>query len=308
MTKERIQGHLLILTANLIFGLNTPISKWLLSEKLDADFHTMLRMFTAGALFWIASIFTKHEKVPLADLLKLVVCGLCGVAVNQYLFIVGLSQTSPVDASVIVTSTPIFVMIFAAFILKEPVTILKSAGVFTGAAGAVWLITSATRSGGAQASFWGDFLTLASSFIYSFYFVISKPLAQKYSAVTMMKWMFLFGFIALIPVNYKCVFFFEGIKGNLDFKAILAIFYVCAFATFLAYLLIPMAVRRIRPTTASMYNYIQPITSSAIAIIAMQYVFSMPKLLAAIMIFAGVFMVTKSKARRDLIKEAQTKN
>lgn len=300
MTKERIQGHLLILSANLIFGLNTPISKWLLSEKLDASLHTTLRMFIAGLLFWIASLFVERQKVPLPDLFKLMVCGLCGIAINQYLFIVGLSVTSPVDASVIVTSTPIFVMIFAAFILKEPITLLKCGGVFMGAMGAIWLITSAGGDSGARSSIWGDMLALISSFIYSFYFVISKPLAQKYSAVTMMKWMFLFGFIALIPFNYRSVFFFEGVKADLDFKAVGAIFYVCVFATFLAYFLIPMAIKRIRPTTASMYNYIQPITSSAIAIIAMQDAFSIQKLLAAIMIFAGVFMVTKSKARRDI--------
>ena len=300
MTKERIQGHLLILSANLIFGLNTPISKWLLSEKLDASLHTMLRMFIAGLLFWIASLFVERQKVPLSDLFKLMVCGLCGIAINQYLFIVGLSVTSPVDASVIVTSTPIFVMIFAAFILKEPITLLKCGGVFRGAMGAIWLIISAGGDSGARSSIWGDMLALISSFIYSFYFVISKPLAQKYSAVTMMKWMFLFGFIALIPFNYRSVFFFEGVKADLDFKAIGAIFYVCVFATFLAYFLIPMAIKRIRPTTASMYNYIQPITSSAIAIIAMQDAFSIQKLLAATMIFAGVFMVTKSKARRDI--------
>ena len=300
MTKERIQGHLLILSANLIFGLNTPISKWLLSEKLDASLHTMLRMFIAGLLFWIASLFVERQKVSLSDLLKLMVCGLCGIAINQYLFIVGLSVTSPVDASVIVTSTPIFVMIFAAFILKEPITLLKCGGVFMGAMGAIWLIISAGGDSGARSSIWGDMLALISSFIYSFYFVISKPLAQKYSAVTMMKWMFLFGFIALIPFNYRSVFFFEGVRADLDFKAIGAIFYVCVFATFLAYFLIPMAIKRIRPTTASMYNYIQPITSSAIAIIAMQDAFSIQKLLAATMIFAGVFMVTKSKARRDI--------
>ena len=300
MTRERIQGHLLILTANLIFGLNTPISKWLLSEKLDASLHTMLRMFIAGSVFWIASIFVERQKVPLIDIFKLMICGLCGIAVNQYLFILGLSTTSPVDASVIVTSTPIFVMIFAAFILKEPITILKCAGVAFGVMGAVWLITSANSETSAHSSVWGDFLTLVSSFIYSFYFVISKPLAQKYSPVTMMKWMFLFGFIALIPVNYRSVFLLEGVKSAIDFKTICAIFYVCIFATFLAYLLIPMAIRRIRPTTASMYNYIQPVTSSAVAIIAMQDVLTLPKLLATLMIFAGVFMVTKSKARRDI--------
>lgn len=300
MTKERIQGHILILTANLIFGLNTPISKWLLSEKLNAQFHTMLRMFIAGLVFWIASLFVEKQKVSPKDLLKLMVCGLCGIAINQYLFISGLSITSPVDASVIVTSTPIFVMIFAAFILKEPITILKCSGIFLGALGAIWLIAGANYSDIKHSSFWGDFLTLASSFIYSFYFVIAKPLAQKYSAVTMMKWMFLFGFIALLPINYKSVFFLEGIKSDIDFKTVCAIIYVCIFATFLAYLLIPMALKRIRPTTASMYNYIQPITSSIIAIIALQDVFSVQKLLSALMIFAGVFMVTKSKARRDL--------
>ena len=256
-----------------------------------------------GALVLDCIFFVERQKVPICDIFKLMICGLCGIAINQYLFIMGLSITSPVDASVIVTSTPIFVMIFAAFILKEPITLLKCGGVLMGAMGAIWLITSASGDSAARSSVWGDMLALISSFIYSFYFVISKPLAQKYSAVTMMKWMFLFGFIALIPFNYRSVFFFEGVKSDLDFKAVGAIFYVCVFATFLAYFLIPMAIKRIRPTTASMYNYIQPITSSAIAIIAMQDAFSIQKLLAAIMIFAGVFMVTKSKARRDIEAE-----
>lgn len=300
MTRERIYGHTLIIAVNVIFGINTPVSKWLLSERLSPDQHTILRMASACALFWAASLFAGRERVPGRDIWKLLLCGLCGTAINQYLFIRGLSSTSPVDASVITTSTPVFVMVFAALILGEPITWLKAAGVFTGAAGAVWLVVSA--GGGAQAGQGGaagNMMALASAFMYSIYFVISKPLAEKYSAVTMMKWMFLFSFLALLPLTWRGLA--APMKGPLDLEAAAAMAYVFIMATFAAYLLIPMAIRRIRPTTASMYNYLQPVVSTAIAVAAMRDSVSPQKIAAALMIFAGVYMVTKSKARRDML-------
>lgn len=289
---------------NVIFGINTPVSKWLLTEKLSAQLHTYLRMLVACALFWLFSAFVKSEKVAPRDMALLFLCAFCGLAMNQFLFVSGLSMTSPVDASVIVTSTPIFVMVFSALVLKEPISVLKVTGVFSGAAGAVWLILSAGGGSGGGGSVLGDVLALSSSFIYSIYFVIAKPLSQKYSACTMMKWMFLFSVLILAPFCGPSLFDPASVKGAIDAKALAACAYVFVGATFLAYLLIPMAIKRIRPTTASMYNYLQPVVASVIAVFAMGSGFGAQKFAASLLIFLGVYLVTQSRARRDVGRDA----
>lgn len=302
MTRERIRGHLLIFSANLIFGINYPISKWLLDGRLTPEFHTLARMVSACALFWLLSLFMPREKLSLREIGILFLCSFCGIAGNQTLFIQGLSMTSPIDASVITAGTPIIVMLLAAVFLREPITRMKSGGVLLGAAGAVGLVLQSGQGGNAAAaSFAGDACVLGSSLIYAVYFVFSKPLSEKYSAVTMMKWMFLFAVIEVAPLTLPAIVRPGGaFAAPPDARTFAGMAYVIFGATFLAYLLIPMAVRRIRPTTASMYNYVQPVVACALAILLAQDVFSAGKLLAAAAVFLGVYFVTKSKARRDM--------
>ncbi len=302
MTRERIRGHLLIFSANLIFGINYPISKWLLDGRLTPEFHTLARMIGACALFWLLSLFMPREKLSLREIGILFLCSFCGIAGNQTLFIQGLSMTSPIDASVITAGTPIIVMLLAAVFLREPITRMKSGGVLLGAAGAVGLVLQSGQGGSAAAaSFAGDACVLGSSLIYAVYFVFSKPLSEKYSAVTMMKWMFLFAVLEVAPLTLPAIVRPGGaFAAPPDARTFAGMAYVIFGATFLAYLLIPMAVRRIRPTTASMYNYVQPVVACALAILFAQDVFSAGKLLAAAAVFLGVYFVTKSKARRDM--------
>lgn len=302
MTRERIRGHLLIFSANLIFGINYPISKWLLDGQLTPEFHTLARMIGACALFWLLSLFMPREKLSLREIGILFLCSFCGIAGNQTLFIQGLSMTSPIDASVITAGTPIIVMLLAAVFLREPITRMKSGGVLLGAAGAIGLVLQSGRSGdAAAASFAGDACVLGSSLIYAVYFVFSKPLSEKYSAVTLMKWMFLFAVLEVAPLTLPAIVRPGGaFAAPPDERTFAGMAYVIFGATFLAYLLIPMAVRRIRPTTASMYNYVQPVVACALAILFAQDVFSAGKLLAAAAVFLGVYFVTKSKARRDM--------
>lgn len=308
MTKERIHGHLLIFTANLIFGINYPISKWLLDGRLTPEFQTLSRMVAACILFWGISFFLPKEKLSLKEIAVLFACSLCGIAGNQSLFVWGLSMTSPIDASVITTGTPIIVMLFASVFLREPITWLKTTGVLIGASGAIGLVLlSADGSKTASASsLAGNLCILGSSIIYALYFVFSKPISEKYQAVTMMKWMFLFAVLEVAPLTLPAILRPNGMFiVPADGATIAALAYVLIGATFLAYLLIPMAVRRIRPTSASMYNYVQPIVACALAIVIAQDRFTWAKLLAALTVFLGVYMVTRSKARRDMPKEQQ---
>lgn len=308
MTKERIQGHLLIFAANFIFGINYPISKWLLAEYLTPEFHTLARMVAACLLFWGASLFFPREKLSWKEIGILFLCSTCGIAGNQAMFVQGLSMTSPVDASVITTGTPIIVMLLAAVFLREPITRKKVAGVLLGAGGAIWLVlqSNAGNAATSASSLIGNLFIAGSCTIYAVYFVFSKPLSVRYQAITMMKWMFLFAVIEVAPLTIPTMLEPNGIfLAQPTGEVFAAMAFVFVGATFLAYLLIPMAVRRIRPTTASMYNYVQPMVACGLAILVAQDTFSWSKLLAAVIIFSGVYLVTQSAAKRDVFPEIE---
>ena len=194
LNKEKLKGHILILITNILFAINMPISKYLLPTHVQPEGLTIMRMSSACLLFWVTSLFMKREKVTMKDLSMLFVCALCGVGFNQGLFIVGLNRTSPVDASIIATAVPIFVMLLAAVILKEPITKMKAFGVLLGCTGGISLILASTHATGQISSLDGNLMIITSGIIYSIYLVLSKPLSLRYSAVTMMKWMFLFSF------------------------------------------------------------------------------------------------------------------
>ena len=308
MTKEKYTGHVLILIVNILFAINITISKSLLPDQISPEGLTLLRMLFASVMFWITSLFTTREHVTRKDLGLLFLCSMTGIALNQGLFLFGLSQTSPIDASIISTASPIFVMVLAAIVLNEPITRLKAFGVMLGATGAIALILSSIQVATGQSNMFGNLLCITNSFSYSIYLVIAKPITQRYSSVTMMKWMFLFAAIVISPFTYQNLLETPAFHGTISFQNIASILYVLIGATFIPYLLIPMSLKRIRPTTMSMYNYIQPMGASTIAIIIGQDTFSIVKLIAAAFVFGGVYMVTQSKSREDIEKAKEEKN
>ncbi len=302
---QKQQGHLIMLVVMTIFGLNIPINKYLYTSGLLTPMAmTLLRMGFASIAFWLISLMMPKEKVEKKDMLILLIGGLCGMLINQSLFAYGLEQTSSVDASIITTSGPLFAMILAAIILKEPITAKKAGGVLVGGAGAIFLVYSSTQvsTTGQGSALAGDIAVLSAQLFYSFYLVITRPLSTKYSPITMMKWMFLFSALIDLPIGYKYVMdaplFYQP-----DIMPYLLLSFTLVGATFITYLLIPLAQRRIRPTTISMYNNMQPLIASAVAIYMGMDRFTIEKLIAAILIFGGVYLVTVSKSRADLEEE-----
>ncbi|MCD8179192.1 MAG: DMT family transporter [Tannerellaceae bacterium] len=307
LNNDKVKGHILILIANILFGINMPVSKYLMAGQVTPEGLTIMRMLFACVMFWITSLFFKQEKVPFKDLALLFLCAMCGIAINQSVFIEGLSRTSPVDASIIATAGPIYVMLLAAIILKEPITRQKTIGVMVGAAGALTLILFSAQSHTQSSDLTGDLMVFFSGFMYSIYVVVSRPLSQRYSSITIMKWMFLFSCIVLLPVMYKDIAITPAFHTETPNWTVLGgIAFVLLGATYLPYLMIPMALKRLRPTTVSMYNYMQPIVASFIAIMIGQDRFSIGNILSAILVFAGVYLVTQSKSREDLEKEKKS--
>ena len=299
---RQLIGHLASFGAYAIFGLNIVFCKDIANQgELSPIFLFTLRALFAGILFWLLSIFTRREKVPAGDLLKMAGAALLGLVIPQMTFLTAITMTTPIDLSVVQSMTPIMTMFVAAIFLKEPITWKKAGGVALSFAGVLWLIFQSTHAAGpVQTRPLGIILTITNALCFALYLGICRPVIQRYSVVTLMKWMFLFAFVVSLP-------FSAGQMASLDYAAVPAkvwweVGYLIIFATFVAYFLIPLGQQRIRPTLVSMYGYLQPIIASAVGIAVGMDSLTWMKLLAALAVFVGVAIVNRSRARDQIDK------
>ena len=297
MNRQSVVGHLACFLAYAIFGFNIIVCKDLTAGRLISPLAIFcLRSVGAGAIFWIISLFAPKEKVEKKDYLRIFAASMLGFFVCQVTFLAGIPHITPMDCSVLSAISPIYTMIIAAIVLKEPITWQKAGGVIISFAGIIYLIVSRSSAGGAaETSLFGILMLILNSLSFSLYLGIFKPLIGKYSVVTFMKWIFLFAFVVSAP-------FSAGELVTLDWNAIPSIqlaelAYLILCATFITYFLIPVGQKRIRPTLVSMYSYVQPIIAIVISITAGMELLTWPKVLAAIMVFGGVVVVSYSKSR-----------
>ena len=306
MEKICWKGHAAMFGANAMWGLMSPISKFImLGGAVTPLVVTDLRIGGAMVLFWIASFFQKPEHVSHKDLASLFVAALLGIVFNQGCFIFGVSLSSPGDASIITTSMPLWAMVLAALILKEPITGKKVLGIAAGASGALLLIlgngqngqgTSATTAGGTM--IWGDLLVLLAQFCYALYIVLYKDFVNKYSLVTIMKWMFTYSFICVLPFSAGSLMRTDW--SSLHLPELGGLSFIVVGATFISYMLIVVGQKNLRPTVAGMYNYIQPLVACIVAVCWGMDSSNFIKGMAVIFIFGGVYLVTSSRSRKEL--------
>ncbi len=293
----QIKGHLCALGANVLWGLMAPVGKSAMTVFSPMALATF-RMVGAALCFWLLSLCLKPERVERKDMLKVFLASLFALVFNQGVYIFGLSLTSPVDASIVTTTLPIVTLIVAALYLKEPVTHKKLLGIILGAMGALTLILSnpaASVGGGSMA---GNLVCLMAQISFSIYLTAFKGLTQKYSPITLNKWMFLFASCCYIPLSFQDISTIHW--QTIPTPAILQALYVVLGGTFLAYICIMTAQRLMRPTVVSMYNYMQPIVASTVAILLGIGIFNWQKGVAVALVFLGVYLVTQSRAKADI--------
>lgn len=297
--KRLIAGHLAACGAYLIFGFNIVLTK----DLTNSHIFTPLSLFTlrsvgAGVLFWILSIFSPNETVAKKDLVKIFFASLLGYYGTQLTFLVGINYSTPLDCSIIATLGPVFTMLVAAVVLKEPITSKKALGVTISLGGIILLIYNsslATAETTRTTTPFGIVLILLNSLLFASYLGIFRPVIQKYSVVTFMKWIFLFSFAMSAPFSASELMAVD--YANVPVTVFLELGYLVFFATFIAYFLMPVGQKYLRPTLVSLYSYMQPIVATSLGIYLGMDTLSPMKIISCIAVVSGVVLVNKSKTK-----------
>ncbi len=292
-----VKSHIALFVLNLIYGANYVVAKGLMPNIIGPNGFILLRVGGAALLFWLL-FSTRFEKVSNKDLGRLALCGFFGIAMNQLFFFNGLMRTSPVNASVIMTTTPIIVFILSLFILKERPNAIKIVGLIIGAAGSI--IFTLQGSSGGDSSLMGDLFIFANATSYSLYLVLVKPLMSKYKPLTVITWVFTFGLIYVLCWPMSSNEIMQTSFSTLTTDSILRLLFVVVCVTFLTYLLMVYAMKKVSPSVGSTYIYFQPLMAAFFI-----YVFwlfglenytqdiTLGKIMAALLIFVGVYLVIK---------------
>lgn len=299
--KQPLIAHLCMLCAGTCWGLMAPIGKDAMLNGIDGIDLVSFRVLGGALLFWLTSLFTKKEHVPVKDILLLGCAGLFALVFNQCSYTIGLNLTSPSNSSIMTTSMPIFAMVLSFFILKEPITWQKAGGVLLGCAGAVIIITTSATAGNAKVgNIWGDLLCMSAQLSFALYLSLFKPLVQKYSLFTVNKWMFTWATLIIWP-------FTLGHVSSIDFASVpmstwWETGFVMFFGTYISYICMMVGQQTLRPTVVSVYNYMQPLVSVSVSVAVGLAVFKTSQALAAVLVFSGVWFVVKSKSKHDMSK------
>ena len=288
------------------WGLMSPVGKDAMLHGFDGITMVSFRVAGACLLFWIASLFAPKEQVPWRDRLMFIGAALTGSLFNQCCFTIGLSITSPINASIVTTSMPIFAMILAALILREPITGKKALGVLMGCSGALILILSSAAHADARVGdIRGDLLCLFAQFSFALYLSLFNPLIKRYNVFTVNKYMFSWATLMLLPLSSYHVY--GVISQPIPLLTWIEVGYVVVCGTFFCYILTMIGQRTLRPTVVSVYNYVQPIVAVAASLIMGISTMKLTHVLAVVLVFSGVWLVVKSKSRKDIEEERQEK-
>lgn len=289
--KKVFLAHLAVIGANVFYGINYVVAKGIMPDYLQPRVIILMRVAGAVLVFWIISAFFEKQKIDKKDFLKLAILGLLGTAINQVMFFEGLNLSTPINASIIIVGVPILVLVFSHFLLKEPLTRNNLIGVILGFSGSAYLILNGGSFSLDSDTFLGNIFILINSASYALFLVLVKPLMSKYHPLTVMKWVFLFGLIFVIPVSFYML-------DETDFAAIptkiwYAISYVILFTTVVAYFLNNYSLKRVSPTVNSTYIYLQPFLATVIALVLGKDKLSWHEVIAAALIFTGVYFVNR---------------
>ncbi len=294
----RTKAHLGLLATNVFFAINLSAVKYLTGNNLMGPFGmNVIRVGVSVILFWLLFLFKQSRAtIYRSDIARFILCAVTGVAINQMLFLKGLSLTYSIHAVLLMLTTPILITIIAAWLLKERINIYKVLGLGLGISGAALLITSGKNSGSGGNVLLGDIFIIINAISYTFYFILVKPLMLKYNPVQVIRWIFTIGFFMVLPFGwneFKAINWSEYGTNEYGCLALIVI-----GGTFLAYLFNIYGINVLVASVAGSYIYLQPVFASIIAMIFLKEELELYKIISAILIFSGVYLCNK-KIKND---------
>tara|TARA_A100000171_G_scaffold20297_2_gene18682 strand:- start:484 stop:1389 length:906 start_codon:yes stop_codon:yes gene_type:complete len=290
----RLLALLAATAASTIYGVNHTIAKGLMPNVIGPHGFILLRVSGAAFVFWMLSFFFPSEKIDRNDWFRIIGCAAFGMVINMNMFFKGLELSTPINSSVVITISPVLLLILSAFILKERITWLKAVGITLGLTGALALIFfGAKTQPNAPNIPLGNLLFVVNAASYAFYLILVKPLVAKYNSITLMKYLFLIAFFINIPIGFSQ--FSEVGWLQLEFSDIWKLTFVVIGTTVLTYLFNIYALKQLSPAVIGVFMYLQPLIAVAFAIIVGADSLTSMRMLAAILIFLGVFLTTRKK-------------
>ena len=289
---QRTFALIAVSIATLIYGVTYTIAKDVMPNYIKPYGFIVLRVSVATLIFWTAGLFIKQQKIEKSDYKKILIASFFGITINMLAFFKGLSLTSPISASVMMVTSPIMVLIFSSILIRKPIGKQRVLGVFIGLVGALFLITLGNSStANSTNSAFGNFLVFLNAASYGLYLVLAKDLVKKYNPIVFIKWLYLFGLIFVIPFGYNelTAVIWEEIPTNIYWN----ISFVLLFTTCITYLFNLYGLSKLKPTTVSVFIYLQPVIATIYALIVGSDSLNLIQLCATLLIFFGVYLVTK---------------
>lgn len=291
---KRTWALMAAMTVSIIYGVSFTIAKDVMPTYVKPFGFILLRVSGATILFWLISFLGPKEKIERKDFPRIIVAAFFGVALNMLTFFKGLSLTSPISASVIMVTSPIIVLILSAVIMKEKIKFQKIFGILLGLFGTGFLILYGKSIGNATNASLGNLLVFINATAYGFYLIIVKKLMDKYNAFTFVKWIYIFGLLMVLPFSWSE---YQEIQwATIPNSILMEIGFVVLFTTFITYLFNLISMRELKPTTVAVFIYLQPLFATIFAISLGKDELTWVKIISAVLIFVGVYLVTKKKS------------
>ncbi len=292
--QQTIRAHWAVLITNLIFGVNFSIVKYISPSLIKPFGLNLIRVAVAAMLFWLLfAVKPSKAGIDKKDIGRFLLCAFTGVAVNQLMFIKGLTLTTPIHAALLILATPVFILLLGFALRSEKITVQKIAGLLAAISGATLLFLGREQNAIGSNMLLGDIYIIINAVFYAFYYVLVKPLMQKYSPVHVVRWVFSIGLFMILPFCWSDFAAIEWGSFNTSHYAALA--FVVIGATFLAYYFTVYGLQHLSASAVGAYIYLQPVFSAVISILYFHEALTAVKLVAATLIFTGVFFVNKKK-------------
>lgn len=296
---KRIVALLGATLVSIIYGLTFTIAKDVMPVYVKPYGFIVLRVGVSLVLFWVVAYLMTSlkviptEKISTSDFPRIAAAAFTGVAFNMLTFFKGLSLTSPIAAAVIMPITPIIVLLVSTFLLRERMLKRNIFGIVIGLTGTVLLVLYGKSVGSATNANMGNLLVFLNAASYGVYLIVVKKLMDKYNAFNFVKYIYLFGFLMVLPFGWSEVseISWHTLPESIWWKIV----FVVVFSTFLTYLLNLLSMRELKPTTVAVFIYLQPLFAAVFAIAVGKDQLSWIKVISALMIFIGVALVTQKK-------------